>query len=136
MKMKLNSVLLIDDNAATNLVHRKVLTKLGCAENIFVCKSGEEALNFLTSLSNSEAEDKQPQLVFLDINMPGMSGWDFMKEYERLPQETKGDVVIMMLTTSLNPDDKDRADQFHSISGFLNKPLSTSKLEQVLQQHF
>lgn len=137
MEKKLNSVLLIDDNPATNLIHKKVISKLDCANNIYVCTGGEQALDLLTEKENGLNDSYvQPQLVFLDINMPGMSGWDFIEEYEQLPEFQQGGIVIMMLTTSINPDDQAKAGDFKCISGFLNKPLSSDMLSNVLQEHF
>lgn len=136
MGKKLNSVLLIDDNPATNLIHKKVITKIDCVEHIHICNGGEKALEFLTTEKDSDTLNTHPQLVFLDINMPGMNGWEFVEEYDELLEGQKCQVLIMMLTTSINPDDRHKADQTKSIAGFLNKPLTTDVVEQVIKEHF
>ena len=134
MHRGLRSILLVDDNPATNLIHSKVLNKVGCAEKIHVCTSGDQALELLTNTEWSD-RDPMPQLVFLDINMPGMSGWDFVEEYEK-SQSEDNTVPIMMLTTSINPDDRSRADMLDSIAGFFNKPLTPMVVREILDQHF
>jgi len=134
MKVKLNSILLVDDNPATNLIHERVISKVFPIDNLHVCTSGEQALELITGTEGNE--HTQPQLIFLDINMPGMSGWDFIEEYEQLPDSQKGGIIIVMLTTSINPDDKLKADSLKSISGFLNKPLTVDVIKSVIEEHF
>ena len=134
MSNQLHNILLIDDNPATNLVHKKVIQKTIDVNQIHVCSSGDQALEFLRNASHDTLQ--RPQLVFLDINMPGMSGWDFVKAYKELPDRCKQSVIIMMLTTSINPDDQARADKIDYVSGFLNKPLTSESLEKIIAEHF
>ncbi len=75
-------------------------------------------------------------LIFLDINMPVMDGWEFAEAFSKLDQEQKGNSKIIMLTSSINPDDKERASQLSSISGFQSKILSIEALKEVLNQYF
>lgn len=137
--MKLNCVLLVDDNAATNLIHRKMITKYQVTENVIVCSTGEEALEYLTNCNaNTDFGQKaknMPDLLLLDINMPGMSGWDFIEEYKKI-DFTGYQPMIFMLTTSFNPDDKFKADADESIQGFLHKPLTGDTLKRVVQVYF
>ncbi len=137
--MKLNSILLVDDNAATNLVHHKIILKSGITDHVFVCRSGEEAFDFLIGC-NAETDisakaRKMPDLILLDINMPGMSGWDFMEEYEQI-NLIGYEPMIFMLTTSYNPDDNFKADAHEYVQGFLNKPLTIDMLKRVVERYF
>lgn len=131
---KLNCVLLIDDDEPTNFIHKRIVTKWDGAEEVQIAEGGQEALNYLSS---SEAgEYPQPDIIFLDINMPGMDGWEFLEEYDQLPLAQKGGVMVMMLTTSLNPDDREKAKKYGAVAGFMNKPLTTTMLDDVRQEHF
>ncbi|HTJ12303.1 MAG TPA: response regulator [Dinghuibacter sp.] len=67
-------------------------------------------------------------LIFLDINMPGMSGFDFLDEYRHLPENIRKKCIIMMLTTSMDSEDKKRAEGNQFVAKFLNKPLDREKL--------
>ena len=134
MKRKLNCVLLIDDDQPTNFLHEIILKKMDCAERIVAKQSGRAALEFLKSVT--DGEHPQPDLIFLDINMPAMNGWEFLIEYEKLSDIQKGRIVVVMLTTSLNPDDKQKASERESIAGFRNKPLSESMIMDILHEHF
>src|SRR5687768_10469891 len=115
MQKIFNCVLLVDNDEPTNFLHKMIIEKHGCAETIEVAESAMKALAFLTQKVNDCYAN--PDIIFLDSNMPVMDGWDFMEEYEMLPEEQKGNVVIVMLTTSLNPADKKKASEFPETAG-------------------
>jgi CheY-like chemotaxis protein len=134
MSKKLNCVILIDDDEPTNFLHRRVIERYGCAERIEVFQEAQLALDFLHTTENGVFV--RPELIFLDINMPGMNGWEFLMAYEELSEEQRADIVVLMLTTSLNPDDKAQAESFEEVCGFLSKPLTKELLKEILEKHF
>lgn len=139
MKKKINCVLLIDDDEPTNFLSQMVIEKANCAEEIQVANSGEHAINYLTSqgtFSNESNNYPRPDLIFLDVNMPAMNGWEFLQKYNELEKEHKGNIVIIMLTTSLNPDDRLKSEDIPHVSGFENKPLTSEKLDAILKKYF
>ncbi|WP_075342255.1 response regulator [Tenacibaculum agarivorans] len=136
---KLNCILLIDDDAATNMYHKIVIDRSEIANHVQVCIDGQDALNYLTNKGeyvNNGVTYPRPVLIFLDINMPGMNGFEFLDAYQLLPEEQKGNLIIMMLTTSLNEEDKVKAKSYKEVSGFLNKPLSKDVLDGIIEQYF
>jgi CheY-like chemotaxis protein len=134
MKKKLNCILLIDDDEATNFLHTLVIEEADIANDIIAVQSGQAAIEFLTSRVSGEYP--KPELIFLDINMPGMNGWEFLDAYENLSKEVKnGSVILIMLTTSLNPDDEIKAHDRGFVNSFLNKPLTVSALNQIIQEY-
>lgn len=130
MTHRIHCVLLIDDNEADNYFHRRTILENGFAEQVICFDMADEALGAVRSGTVS------PNLIFLDINMPGMDGWEFLEEYVRLPKDTTRAVVVIMLTTSLNPVDKNRAESLPIMASFCHKPLTASVLEQILREHF
>jgi len=88
-------------------------------------------LNFL-----KKENQTHPDIIFLDINMPKMDGWEFMEAYKELRANQKAKVVVVMLTTSTNPSDKERAGQFPDIIGFNSKPLTEEILNRILERNF
>jgi CheY-like chemotaxis protein len=139
MKSKLNSVLLIDDDEPTNYYTQMIVEESGCTGHIKVAQGGQEALDYLSNTSkqgNAENNYLRPDLIFLDINMPAMDGWEFLDQYKKLNKERHGKVIVVMLTTSLNPDDKTKANEMPEISGFESKPLTEEKLDKILKKHF
>ncbi len=137
MKEKLNCIMLIDDDEPTNFLSSMLIEDAGCAENIEVAQSGHKALEYLQKSSAKLHEvPKCPDLIFLDINMPAMNGWEFLENYKKLKEEQKSKVIIIMLTTSLNPEDKQRAEEMPEVSGFENKPLTPEILDRVMKKYF
>jgi CheY-like chemotaxis protein len=113
-----------------------ILEECGCVENIRIVQSGMEALAYLErSESGSQDEDyPSPDLLFLDINMPAMDGWEFLEEYKKMNIRTR--IIVVMLTTSLFPEDKLKAESIPEISGYENKPLTIEKVNAVLNKYF
>ncbi|MEO9474888.1 MAG: response regulator [Cyclobacteriaceae bacterium] len=131
MKNKLNCVLLVDDDQDCNFLHKRTIEKVGCTDNVEVVLDGEQALKYLKN-----PENQRPDLIFLDVNMPKINGWDFLEEYAKIDESLRGDVVIVMLTTSLNPDDFKRAKSNEFVNGFVNKYLEPDALKDVLKENF
>ena len=134
MKDKLNCILLIDDDEPTNFLNELVIKQVDCAEKTVAVQSGQAALDFLKERINGGYP--QPTLIFLDINIPVMNGWEFLDEYQKLDSDQKAKVLIVMLTTSLTPDDKDKAENIDTINYFVNKPLTVEIVNEILDKHF
>ncbi len=139
MKKRLSCILLIDDDEPTNFLNCHVLKEADCAEHIEVVQGAQDALDFLTNsgrFKNLNNCFPAPELIFLDINMPAMDGWEFLDKYRFLSDGQRGKIVVVMLTTSLNPDDELKAKETPHVSGFANKPLTRQMLNDILIRHF
>jgi CheY-like chemotaxis protein len=136
MKQKLKCILVIDDDEPTNFFTRMILEESGCADHIKMVQSGQEALDYLLKSESGDnaALYPSPDLIFLDINMPAMDGWEFLDEYRKLNVMSR--ILVVMLTTSLFPEDKLKAENMPEISGFENKPLTAEKVAAVLEKYF
>jgi CheY-like chemotaxis protein len=135
MKQKLNCILLIDDDEPTNFLNSMVIEEVDCAERVETMQNAREALKYLTNASPN-GNYPRPDLVFLDINMPAMDGWEFLEKYHQLPEEQQAKIIMVMLTTSFNPEDELKARGIAGIAGFWNKPLTAEILKHILQKHF
>ena len=123
-------VMVIDDNEIDRYIANRNITKYSFAEEVITMESSRAALNFLGSCK--DAPEQLPQLIFLDIRMPEIDGFGFLEEYEKLPDTVKQNCIIMMLTTSLNPSDHERAKNNQYVNRFLNKPLDKDKIESLI----
>ena len=117
MEKGVNCVLLVDDDDATNYIHQHVIREINFAKHIIVAKNGREALTYLTRKNDYI----KPDIIFLDINMPVMDGWEFLEEYKELEEELKSEMMVVMLSTSLNPADKLNSESSVNIKRFINQ---------------
>lgn len=131
MKQKLNSILLIDDDPDDNFYHQIIINKMNIVDHIDVVINGIEAIAYL-----KDEQHVPPDLIFLDLNMPKMNGWEFLDQYKYLDIAQKAKVLIVILTTSANPDDIQRAKEIAEVTGFETKPLSQELLTEILEEHF
>ena len=134
MKKKLKCILLIDDDHSVNFLNEVIIKRSDCTESVKVCTGGHQALEYLRGTGNKDYV--LPDLIFLDINMPLMNGWEFLEEYRKLENHLKTQVIIVMLTTSLNPDDESRSRRIPEINDFVNKPITPQLLNNVLKKYF
>ncbi|MEO1655958.1 MAG: response regulator [Bacteroidota bacterium] len=132
MNKKLGTILLIDDNEADNFFHHRTIQEADCCQEIKVFRDAEEALRFF----KSAPESFKPDLIFLDIHMPGLNGWEFLEEYKQLPEAQKADTLLVMLSTFPDPEDWKKAEHDLHLSGYLKKPLDKENLTKILKEFF
>ena len=126
--MTAHDVLLVDDDETTNFLHRLVLGKTGMESEITVALDGRAALELL----HARLADERglPDIILLDVNMPRMNGFEFLDAFATLPGAR--DVRVVMVTTSLLPDDRNRALASALVSSFKSKPLSVGDAREIL----
>ncbi len=134
MKKKIRNILLIDDSKADNFISNRIINKAGVAETVTITYGAKEALDYLCKSTNSKFP--KPEIIFLDINMPGMSGWDFLEEYILLDEAQKAGIIVCMLSTSSAERDKAKANEYEVVRHYSSKPLTQNKLLDIIKQHF
>ena len=134
IKEKLDCVLLIDDEDTVNFYNEFILKDRGVTDHVVKAENGEEGLAYLKRCA--EEGLPFPNLIFLDINMPVMNGFEFIEAYEALPNGHQADALVVMLTTSMHPEDLKRAKQFNSIKEYVYKPLIPDRLFEVIEKFF
>lgn len=132
MKEKLKCVLLIDDDHATNFIHRKIIEKSQITEYIEVALNGEEALNYIDKTPDFF---EFPSIIFLDINMPVMDGWEFLESYENIKVSKKDKTIIVMMSTSFNPDDKIKAENVRCVDCYKSKPMTFEVIDEIISKY-
>ncbi len=124
--------MLIDDNEIDNLINQKMIESSGIAGDIYVHTSAKSALEFLRNIEKTPiAIQVLPNIIFLDLDMPLMDGFQFLGEFAKLSDETKATSKIVMLTSSINPQDLNQSKKFPAVKLYLNKPLSQEALMAI-----
>lgn len=129
--MKINTVCIIDDDPIF-VYGTKILLNYNNSfcSNIIVHEDGKEALENLASLVKSK--EKLPDIIFLDLNMPIMDGWEFLDEFVKLSTEDKPRVYVV--SSSIDPNDIEKAKNYGIVNDFISKPLSDLKLSNLFKQ--
>lgn len=122
-------ILLIDDSSIDNFVCKKFMEKINFAEEIVVQISGKAGLGYLNKCISEKLPP--PQIIFLDIRMPEMNGFEFLVEFKKLDAKFISKIKVIILSSSLDVNDMKRAKNDPAIVKFLNKPLKKEMLEEI-----
>ena len=131
---KYHAVMLVDDNEIDNLINQKMIEASNIAENIFVHSGAKSAIEFLKNiekLAKGPISLYLPEIIFLDIDMPLMDGFQFLDEFDRLSDSIKNHCKVIMLTSSLNPQDMNKAKKNQFVMKYINKPLTQENLKKI-----
>ena len=128
----MSHILLIDDDSITNFLNKKIIMKTGLAQSIQAFESGQEALAHLHAICNNETEAPFPDLILLDIMMPVMDGFEVLDELLKLPPKPLATLKVIMLSSSLDNRDRERAMENELVQHFLSKPLTYTSIKEVL----
>ena len=129
-KYKYQYVMLLDDNELNNFINQKIIEANHFSKKIYTNTSGKSALEFLSNLLVLEEDSLVifPRVIFIDINMPIMDGFQFVKSLKNLPQDKLKDCKLVILTSSMFEEDQKKAKELLSNIVFLNKPLNETAL--------
>lgn len=134
MTKNFHCALLVDDDPVSNYINKMVIADIEKIEHAHDALNGADALEFIQSHCESDDKDGNfcPDLILLDLNMPVMDGFEFLKTFQNLSFRRKEDVKIIVLTSSTNPQDLKRVSDFN-VAGYLNKPLTQENLDAALE---
>ena len=127
---KSKTIFLIDDDRVTTFVNKRIMEKSGVQVKIHTFNNAVDALYALKQLTVNDFSSL-PDVILLDVNMPVMDGWEFLEEYSKLVPSAGS--KIYMLSASLNEQDVTASERYHSVCGFLNKPLKAEQLYEILE---
>ncbi|MCH2084445.1 MAG: response regulator [Saprospiraceae bacterium] len=134
MKKKLKTILLIDDDTPTNYYHQIILQDANCTENVVIQYSSDRALDYFRTLKNNN--QPFPELVFLDMNMPGWDGFQFIEMLQTFFPSTKDKIKIVILTSLPEAPSLQKIELDNQIVGVKSKPLTEKVVLELIQTHF
>jgi CheY-like chemotaxis protein len=126
---KLNFIV-VDDSKLDCFIAEKIIQNSGRAEKINTFQQATDALEHVKNLPLPHGKT----IIFVDIQMPVMNGFEFVESFETLPDETREAISIYMLSSSINENDIARVRGYASVKQFLNKPLTNNSIAMVLEQ--
>ncbi|WP_025739531.1 response regulator [Aquimarina pacifica] len=126
---KVKKILLVDDSTATNFFNKTMVQKTDLVEEVVLAKNGKEALDCLYDTTI-------PDIIFLDINMPVMNGWEFLTEFEKLDIRFKKSTIILMIGAELAPEDMERVKRIPQIKECRGKTLNKEIVTEIVNKYF
>ena len=123
------NVLLVDDNEIDNFINERIIVSSGFAKEVVVKNSADGALKYLQGLTSTP--EKIPDYIFLDLNMPVKDGFGFLEDFASIDEAIRQRSKVIVLSSSISPDDINRASTNPYVHKYINKPLSEKYLEAV-----
>ena len=134
--MSLNiKILIIDDDEINNLICSKVINDYSPNFIVDSVTSGSKGLDYLNNVLRNSKEEL-PDIIFLDINMPAMNGWDFIREYRKINSHMNKEIKLFVLTSSQYYQDSELADQYMEVQKLITKPLTSEILNEIETTYF
>jgi CheY-like chemotaxis protein len=124
-------VCIIDDDKIYQFTITRTIEQEVVVKKILVFSDGEEAIEFL--IDHVKNQEELPDVIFLDINMPIMDGWQFLEEYIKLKPKVDKKITIYMVSSSVDPADMDRAKKINEITNYLIKPVKQEQLRELIE---
>jgi CheY-like chemotaxis protein len=128
----LTKILCVDDDPITLMLCKKVIAKANFTGEIESAKDGVEALKFFDSLIGDDSNNEDyPELIFLDLNMPIMDGWEFLDEFSKNLTQSFPKTKIIVLSSSVDPKDINKSKSYPMVLDFLPKPITVEMLNNI-----
>lgn len=130
-------IAIVDDDHLFRVIINAQIKKIKASKDVLLFMNGAEAMSYLKTAVKAPGEEpiQIPKLIFLDINMPVMNGWEFLNEFKELSDDIKENIIIYILTSSINDRDEERAKEYSEVSKYVVKPITTADLNGILSEY-
>ncbi len=128
---KIETACIIDDDPIFIYGTKRLMTEIEFCETILVFENGQDAIDGLQNIMASS--DKLPSVIFLDLNMPIMNGWEFLEHFEKITNDNRKKTAIYIISSSVDPRDLERIKNYQVVNSYILKPISKDDLNSVLE---
>jgi CheY-like chemotaxis protein len=128
------TICLIDDDRIYQFTAKRIIELVDPLQKVLIFSNGKEAIDFFSQRGLSE--EQLPDLIFLDINMPVMNGWEFLEAYNDVKTTLLKKINIYMVSSSLDENDKLRSRNFNEVKDFIVKPIDKERMMDILQEPY
>lgn len=122
-----------DDSVYINLVKKIIETKKLC-KNLLLFNDGKQSIEYFEALLQNLEAEHIPEIIFLDLNMPIMDGWEFLERFTKIKNNFGKVITLYVVSSSINPLDVDRAKSLSSVEDYLIKPVNINELESIFSK--
>lgn len=129
--MTLKTIFLVDDDFVYQFLTKKIIVEARTDVNIETFSNGQDAIEYLKSEYKIPA--KLPEVIFLDLAMPIMDGWQFLKEYGTLNGKFGKQILVYIVSSSITPSEINRAKEFDFVQDYIIKPITKQKFKDFIQ---
>ena len=130
MNLKQHIICLIDDDRIYQFTAKKIIESTGLGKQILSFYNGDEAITYLQE--NIENVDLLPDIIFLDINMPVMDGWQFLETFKILQPKVSKPILIYMVSSSVDDYDIKKSKEYFNVTDYIIKPINRERFEQLI----
>ena len=121
---------IIDDDPIFVYGTKRIIKEVDFAESILVYSNGQDALDGLTKIC--EAKEPLPDVIFLDLNMPVLNGWEFLNEFKNCQSKRSKSITIYIISSSVDPRDLERVKDYNQVDNYILKPITPDDLAKIL----
>ena len=133
---KLHTVILVDDDKIINFINEKTIKLVGFADKVEAFDNAGSAFDFIKDNCIKTCSAAEPAIIFLDLNMPIMDGWELLDEIKKIPDYSMTICKIYILSSSIDPADFAKAKEYEIVQDFISKPLTLEHLEKISNKVF
>lgn len=131
---KIDTILLVDDDEISHFINSAFIRKSNLCNAVVTAIHGKEALQYLSNCLDKKLP--YPELIFLDLKMPVMDGFEFLELFHQKDISSNSKVIIIVLTSSDNPYDKEKVKKYSGVKDYITKPLTAEKFITIYNSHF
>ena len=130
MNLKQHTICLIDDDRIYQFTAKKIIESTGLGKHILSFYNGDEAITYLQE--HIKNVDLLPDIIFLDINMPVMDGWQFLETFKILQPKVSKPILIYMVSSSVDDCDIKKSKEYFNVTDYIIKPINRERFEQLI----